>query len=80
MLAGVATSIVIFFAMIFLNNLFLALGKGNRISAITAAWGPNFLFGSIGLFLLYLRSNNRELPTLKSLFARKKLLGARPAA
>ncbi len=71
-LAGVASSIVIFFAMIFLNNFFLALGKGDRIPPFGAAWGPDILFGTVGAFLLYLRSNNREMPSLTSLFARKK--------
>ncbi|MEA3188138.1 MAG: lipopolysaccharide export system permease protein [Chthoniobacter sp.] len=61
-LAGVASSIFIFFGMIFLTNLFLALGKGGRISATTAAWAPNVLFATVGFFLLYLRSTNRELP------------------
>ncbi len=72
-LAGVASSILIFFAMIFLNNLFLALGKGARLPAFAAAWGPDLLFGAVGAFLLYLRSTNREMPTLRSLFAAKKV-------
>ena len=63
-LAGVASSIFIFFGMIFLTNLFLALGKGDRISATFAAWGPNAFFGLIGLVLLYFRATNRELPKL----------------
>lgn len=63
-LAGVASSIFIFFAMVFLTNLFLALGKGDRVSAPVAAWTPNVLFGALGFFLLYLRSTNRELPKL----------------
>lgn len=70
-LAGVASSIFIFFGMIFLTNLFLALGKGARIPATLAAWGPNVFFAAIGLFLLYLRSTNRELPKLKTLFGRR---------
>jgi lipopolysaccharide export system permease protein len=61
-LAGVASSVFIFFGMIFLTNLFLALGKGARVSPGIAAWSPNALFGAIGLFLLWLRSTNREMP------------------
>ncbi|MDP9291679.1 MAG: LptF/LptG family permease [Verrucomicrobiota bacterium] len=70
-LAGVASSLFIFFALIFLTNLFLALGKGARVPAGLAAWGPNAVFGLIGLWLLWLRSNNRELPRLRTIFKRK---------
>jgi lipopolysaccharide export LptBFGC system permease protein LptF len=68
-LAGVAWSIFIFFGMIFLTNLFLALGKGARIPGVVAGWAPNVIFGAIGLVLLYLRATNRDLPRL---FARRK--------
>lgn len=71
-LAGVASSIFIFFGMIFLTNLFLALGKGARVAPTIAAWTPNVLFGVIGAFLLYLRSTNRELPSLRLKRAKKK--------
>ncbi len=70
-LAGVASSLFIFFSMIFLTNLFLALGKGARIPPAVAAWAPNLLFGTIGFLLLYLRSTNRELPKLGSKRAHK---------
>ena len=63
-LAGVASSIFIFFAIIYITNFFLALGKGARIPAFAAAWFPNVFFGGIGLVLLYLRSTNRDLPKL----------------
>jgi hypothetical protein len=46
--------------MNFLTHFFLALGEGNRIPAWIAAWTPNLLFAAIGLYLLYLRSTNRE--------------------
>lgn len=59
-LAGVASSIFIFFGVIFLEKLFLALGKGARIPPVVAAWGPNAVFFMLGVYLLYLRSNNRE--------------------
>jgi lipopolysaccharide export system permease protein len=70
-LAGVASSIFIFFGMIFLTNLFLALGRGNRISPFLAGWLPNIAVGLLGVFLLWLRASNRELPTLKSFFVPK---------
>lgn len=63
-LAGVAGSIFIFFGMIFATNLFLALGKGMRVSPEIAAWTPNAIIALIGLFLLYLRSTNRDFSNL----------------
>jgi lipopolysaccharide export system permease protein len=59
-LSSVALAIVIVFSMNFLTHLFLALGEGNRIPAWLAAWTPNLLFTALGLYLLYLRSTNRE--------------------
>jgi len=64
-LAGVASSIFIFAGMLFLEKFFLALGKGDRILPPVAAWGPDAIFGAVGFFLLYLRSTNREMPTLR---------------
>jgi lipopolysaccharide export system permease protein len=61
-LAGVAWSIFIFFGMVFLTNLFLALGKGARVPPVVAAWAPNAFFAVIGLLLIYFRSTNREVP------------------
>jgi lipopolysaccharide export system permease protein len=59
-LSSVATSIVLVFVMNFLTHLFLALGEGSRVPAWTAAWLPNLIFAVIGLYLLYLRSTNRD--------------------
>lgn len=61
--AGVASSIFIFFGMIFLTNLFLALGKGDRLQPWLAAWAPNLFIATIGLVLLYYRATNRDLPS-----------------
>ena len=63
-LAGVASCIFIFFAMGFVEKLFLALGKGDRIPAAVAAWSSDLIFLLVGCYLLWLRANNRELPTL----------------
>lgn len=65
-LAGVASSIFIFFGMIFVTNLFLALGKGDRVSPWMAGWAPNLLVGAIGLVLLWFRNSNRDVPKLFS--------------
>jgi lipopolysaccharide export LptBFGC system permease protein LptF len=63
-LAGVASSLFIFFIMILLRHLFLALGKGGRIDPYMAAWLPNVFFLAVGLLLLYFRSTNRDFPKL----------------
>jgi lipopolysaccharide export LptBFGC system permease protein LptF len=64
-LSGVAACIFIFAAMGFIEKFFLALGKGDRVSPLVAAWTSDVLFLLIGCYLLYLRSNNRELPKLR---------------
>ena len=61
-LASVASAMVLVFAMNFLTHLFLALGEGDRISPLVAAWTPNLVFAVIGVYLLYLRATNREVP------------------
>ncbi len=63
-LAGVASSIFIFFGMIMMRYLFLALGKGGRLTPELALWIPNALFFAIGIVLLYFRATNRDLPKL----------------
>lgn len=64
-LGGVAMAIGLFFSLVFVSSLFVALGKGGRISPGVAAWGPMVFFFLIGLSLLWLRSTNRDLPKLK---------------
>ncbi len=61
-LSSVASAILLIFALNFLTHFFLALGEGARITPWVAAWTPDILFGAIGLYLLFLRSSNRELP------------------
>jgi len=64
-LGGVAVAIGLFFSLVFLSTLFIAFGKGQRISPFTAAWGPVIFFFLIGLVLLWYRSTNRDIPKLK---------------
>jgi LPS export ABC transporter permease LptG len=61
-LAGVAGCIFSFAAMGFIEKLFLALGRGDRIPAFAAAWTSDIVFLLFGCYLLYLRANNREFP------------------
>jgi len=62
-LVGVASSIFIFFGMMFFDKLFLAFGKHGSIPPLVAAWGTNLVFALIGLFLLYMRTTNRDFFT-----------------
>jgi lipopolysaccharide export system permease protein len=72
-LAGVATGIFLFFAMMMTRYLFLALGKGNRINPMWGPWISDIIFGLIGLILLWFRSTNRDMPSLSfSLFRKRK--------
>ena len=63
-LASVASSIFIFFGYLVLMFFFRALGKGGHISPVVAGWLPNAIMLTIGIYLLWLRSTNRELPRL----------------
>jgi len=74
MLEGVAASIFIFVGMFFIESLFLAICQGNRMSALLGAWMSNLIFGGVGLYLLYYRSRNKEIPlpslgNVKAMFA-----------
>src|ERR1700746_3316041 len=70
-LSSVAAAVFLVFSMNFLVHLFLALGEGDRVSPWVAAWMPNLLFATIGLFLLYLRASNREPPSFHLFTARR---------
>ena len=64
-LGSVATAIALFFSLVFFSSLFVALGKGNRISPVLATWGPLAAYFLIGLGLFWFRSTNRDLPKIK---------------
>ena len=70
-LTGIAGAIFLFAGMTFFSFLMLAFGKGNRVPPFVAAWLPIFIFGGIGLYLLYLKGTNREFPKLADLFSSK---------
>jgi lipopolysaccharide export LptBFGC system permease protein LptF len=64
-LGGVALAIGLFFTLVLASSLFIALGKGSRVSPFTAAWGPMIAFFLAGVYLLWMRSTNRDLPRLR---------------
>ncbi|MFV0415782.1 MAG: LptF/LptG family permease [Chthoniobacterales bacterium] len=63
-LAGVALAVALFFSLVFISSLFIALGKGDRISPVFAAWSPIVFFFFVGVYLLWMRSTNRDLPKI----------------
>ena len=64
-IVGVASAIILFLFFIFFDNLFHALGRGDRgISPFWAAWTTDLFFALVGLVLLRVRALNRDrLPT-----------------
>ena len=73
-LGGIAGSVFIFFGLLFMNNLFLNMGKGARMSPVLAVWMPHLILGTMGAVFFYLKSQNKELPKLsiKALMRRFK--------
>jgi len=69
-LGGVAASLIIFFALIFFDSFFLALGNSGRTPAWVGAWTPDILLALVGGILFWARSQNKELPKLSTLFRR----------
>lgn len=75
MLASVTAAVVLFFALWFSSQLFLALGEGHRLPPAVAAWLPVAAFTLLGVVLLWLRSTNREMDARGVLDALKGLAG-----
>ncbi len=63
-LGGIAGSVFIFFGLLFMNNLFLNMGKGARMPPLLAVWMPHLILGSLGALFFYLKSQNKELPKI----------------
>ena len=66
MLGGVASSVFIFFILIFIDSFFLNLGKGSHMPPWLAVWMPHLILGFIGGVLFYFRSQGRDFPKLTS--------------
>jgi lipopolysaccharide export LptBFGC system permease protein LptF len=63
-LQNVGAAILLFFLLLTSRSLFLALGRANRMPPLAAAWVPLAVLFLIGLFLLWLRSANRDFASL----------------
>lgn len=59
MLGSIANALLLFFGMLFLDRLCLALGQGGRIPPAFAAWTPVVVFSIVGLWLLWQRAGGR---------------------
>jgi LPS export ABC transporter permease LptG len=75
---GIAGSVFIFFIFMFMNNLFLNLGKGGHLPPWLTVWVPHLLFGALGIVLFYFRSQNRDFPSFKIRFSKRKPQIVRP--
>lgn len=75
-IAGVAGAILILFAFIFFNQLFLALGQGNRLPPFWAAWTPMLTLFLIG-FVILRRRTIHQANALTSVQGWKRMLGLR---
>ena len=75
---GIAGSVFIFFIYMFMNNLFLNLGKGGHFPPWLTVWMPHLMFGTLGLVLFHYRSQNRDLPRFKLRLSKLKPQIARP--
>ncbi|PWU08579.1 MAG: hypothetical protein C5B47_04515 [Verrucomicrobia bacterium] len=64
-LGGVGAAIGIFFTLIFVDKVFIAMGKGNHVNPVIAAWTPLVFYSLVGCWLLWIRSTGREFPKLK---------------
>ena len=54
-------ALLIYFIMILLNNLFLALGQGMRIAPFFGAWSTNIILVITGIFLFIFNKNQTEI-------------------
>jgi lipopolysaccharide export LptBFGC system permease protein LptF len=64
-MGGVGMAVGLFATLLFMSSLFLALGKGDRIPAWFAAWGPILIFLAIGFYLFWVKATGREYPKLR---------------
>lgn len=67
-MGGVAAAIIVFALMYVMRGSFIALGHRGVLPPFFAAWGTNTFVAAIGVFLLWYRARNREVPKFKEFF------------
>lgn len=75
---SIAGSVFIFFILVFMDRFCLNLGKGGHLPPWLTVWLPHLLFGSLGVILFRYRSQNRDLPSFKSLLKKVQPQVMRP--
>jgi LPS export ABC transporter permease LptG len=66
--SGIFLAVVLSVMMLFISTITLALGESGTVSPIIAAWLPNMLFASVGIYLYHRRTTGRPVyQTLKNL-------------
>lgn len=68
-LGGFVAAIAIFALMFIINGTTMALGQRNDIPPFWGAWTCNIVVATLGVFLIWLRTRNRQLPKLKSIIS-----------
>ena len=61
-LGGIAGAILALIGLVFLNQLFVTLGKSLRVAPWLTVWMPHLIVGAAGLVLFWFRARNRDLP------------------
>ncbi len=69
-MSGVTGAIIIFALMYLLDGTLLSMGQINAVPPFFAAWGTNIIIGIIGVVLLWYRSQNRNVKSWRSWFAK----------
>jgi len=70
-MAGVTGAIILFALMYVSRETLLAMGQASLVPPFWAAWGTNLFIGAVGVVLLWFRSKNREMPTVKGVLTRR---------
>ena len=73
--SSATAAMIIFFLMLLLTNLFLALAQGMKLPPLIGAWSTNVIIGFIGIILLMSRQNNNQLSILSITNHLKKIYG-----
>lgn len=71
-MAGVTGAIIVFAMMYLMRGTFLALGQRGTFDPFLAAWATNAVVAVIGIFMLWFRARNREIPKISNLLRLRK--------
>lgn len=69
---NVTMAVMLYIFMFFLSDVAVAMGGGGRLPAFASAWLINIIFFFLGLYLLFLKDRNKEIPNLFAIFSLDK--------